>query len=118
MYEFDINLLNRIPAKQKIFKELLKYPKVLRDCAFILDKHIKFSEVIKTIYKGSSKLLKEVKLFDIFESDAFGADKKSMAFSLEYYDENRTLTDVEVDQQLSKMIDFVKKELNAEFRGI
>ena len=117
-FEFDVDLLNRIPAKQKIFKELLKYPKVIRDCAFILDKHILYSDIINTIFKGSSKLLKEVKLFDIFESDAFGADKKSMAFSLEYYDENKTLTDEEVDQQLSKMIDFVKKELNAEFRGV
>ena len=117
-FEFDVNLLNRIPAKQKIFKELLKYPKVLRDCAFILDKHILYSEVIKTIFKGSSKLLKDVKLFDIFESETFGTDKKSMAFSLEYYDENKTLTDQTVDQELSKMINFVKKELNAEFRGV
>ncbi|MCX6149044.1 MAG: phenylalanine--tRNA ligase subunit beta [Ignavibacteriales bacterium] len=117
-FEFDINLLKNIPAKQKSFVELLKYPKVFRDCAFILGKQISCKEVIDAIYKGSSKLLKNVKLFDIFESESFGIDKKSMAFSLEYFDELRTLKDEEVENQFSKMTEFVQKEFNAEFRGI
>jgi phenylalanyl-tRNA synthetase beta chain len=117
-FEFDINLLKKIPANKKTFKELLKYPKVFRDCAFVVDKHTGYSKIVETIYKGSSKLLKEVKLFDIFESDTFGVNKKSMAFSLEYYDEGATLKDEVIDKQLSRMIEFVKKELNAEFRGI
>jgi len=56
-------------------------------------------------------------LFDIFESDTLGENKRSMAFQLEYYNEERTLTEEEVEKDFWKTIEFVKKELNAELRG-
>ncbi|MGE5680319.1 MAG: phenylalanine--tRNA ligase subunit beta [Bacillota bacterium] len=117
-FEFSIAGLSAIPVKARRFKELLKYPKVIRDCAFILDRSITCEQVEKLLYKGSSSLLKKVELFDIFESGNLGDNKKSMAFSLEYYDENRTLKDEEVEKDFNKAVDAVKKELNAEFRGI
>jgi phenylalanyl-tRNA synthetase beta chain len=56
-------------------------------------------------------------LFDIFESRNLGPGKRSMAFSLEYYDENRTLKDEEVDKDFNRAVEAVIKQLNAEFRG-
>jgi len=116
-FEFDIKSLQNLPVRKKEFKELLKFPKVLRDCAFVVNNQTECTEIIDTIKKGSSKLLKKIVLFDIFESESLGANKKSMAFSLEYYDEDRTLNDEEVDNDFENMVTFVRKKLNVEFRG-
>ncbi len=119
VYCFEINLgkLKEITVPGKSFRELLKYPKVIRDFAFIFDKGIKFEEVNNLIQKKGSKLLKDVKVFDIFESENLGKNKKSMAFQLEYFDEERTLTEDEVEKDFSKLIKLVSKEFNAKLRG-
>ncbi len=114
--ELDVSAMPK-PEKKKSFKEILRFPKVYRDMAFVVDKTIDAEEVAKTIKKGSSQLLKNIRLFDIFESDALGKNKKSLAFELEYYDNTRTLTEEEVDKDFWSAIEKVKKELNAELRG-
>ncbi len=88
-----------------------------RDFAFVLDNDIDSADVISAIKNGSSALLKNVKLFDIFESESIGEKKKSLAFELEYFDKARTLTDDEVDKDFWKAIETVKKTFNAELRG-
>ena len=65
----------------------------------------------------AGKLLKDVKVFDIFESTDLGKDKKSMAFQLEYFDEERTLTEEEVEKDFSNLIKLVSKEFNAKLRS-
>jgi len=115
--EINIDELKKIVIKEKVFTQLLKYPKVIRDCAFVLDNKINNFEVEKTIKEGSSKLLKNIKLFDIFESDSLGEGKKSLAFQLEYYDSSRTLTEEEVEKDFWNAIETVKRKLNAQLRG-
>lgn len=117
VFDFDFSTLRTIEMNKKKFSELLKYPKVIRDFAFILDKSIECGFVIDAIYQGSSKLLKKVKLFDIFESESLGKGKKSLAFQLEYYDFSRTLTEEEVDKDFWKAIEVVKTKFNAQLRG-
>lgn len=116
-FEFNVTELSSIKADEKRFKEMLKYPKVIRDSAFIVDKTITYNEVIKAIKDGSSSLLKEIKIFDIFESDNLGESKKSLAFSLEYWNESRTLTEDEIEKEFFDMIKHVTKILPAELRG-
>lgn len=117
VFDLDMEQLEQLPQVGKRFQPLLKYPKVIRDCAFILDKNIKQDKVVAIIEKASSKLLKNVKLFDIFESDSLGKDKKSLAFQMEFYDESRTLKEEEVDKEFWKAIDEVKNKFNAQLRG-
>jgi len=117
IFDFNLDLLRDIEVPEKKFVELLKYPKVIRDVAFILDKNVEHDLVSKTIFDGSSKLLKNIKLFDIFESDALGEGKKSLAFQLEYYDESRTLTEEDVEKDFWKAVKFVQTKLNAKLRG-
>ena len=115
--QVDIGLLKSIEVDEKTFSLLLKYPKIVRDFAFVLDKNITVQEVEDVIKQGSSKLLQNIKLFDIFESDSLGEGKKSLAFQLEYFDKSRTLTEEEVDKDFWKAIENVKKKFNAELRG-
>ncbi len=116
LFDLNVNILSEIQRDAPEFNELLKYPKIVRDVAFVLDKNIMYKDVVKEILKGSSKLLKKIKLFDIFESESLGAGKKSMAFQLEYYNYSRTLTEEEIDRDFWNAIETVKKQLNAELR--
>ncbi|KUO59027.1 phenylalanine--tRNA ligase subunit beta [bacterium BRH_c32] len=116
-FNFNLEKLSSIPVEEKKFKELLKYPKVFRDLAFVIDNNITHNEVSETIKSGSSKLLHNIKLFDIFQSESLGEGKKSLAFQLEYFDETRTLTEDEVEKDFKNIIKNVEKKFNAKLRG-
>ena len=60
--------------------------------------------------------LTSVNLFDIFESEKLGASKKSMAINYTFIDEEKTLTDKDIDSMMAKIIAIYEKELNAEIR--
>ena len=117
LFELNIDLLKINSDEDQKFEPLLKYPKVYRDFGFILDKKISYNEVVKTIKQSSTKLLKNVNLFDIFESESLGSDKKSLAFQLEYYDETKTLREDEIDKEFWTTIETVKTKLKAKLRG-
>ncbi len=116
-FELDLTKLKSIKANPKKYIEPLKYPKSLRDFAFIFDKTVTYGEVIKFIRQSSSELLKSVNLFDLFESESLGENKKSMAFALEYFSEERTLTEEEIEKDFNNLIAAVKKNFNATLRG-
>lgn len=115
--EFDLANMCELGNSASRFRQLLKYPKIVRDCAFVVDKAVKYSDIENFIFKQSAGLLKKVELFDIYESETLGSDKRSLAFSLEYYDYNRTLTEEETEKEFFGIIEKVKKEFNAVLRG-
>lgn len=117
LFEVDLKYFKQGIKENKSFQALLKYPKVYRDFAFILDKKISYNEVVKTIKDSSSILLKNVNLFDIFESESLGSGKKSLAFQLEYFDNNKTLVEEEIDSEFWSTIEKVKNKLKVELRG-
>jgi phenylalanyl-tRNA synthetase beta chain len=117
-FEFKFDELKKLSAQKSKYKEPLKFPKVERDFAFIFDKNISNSEIKDYILGCKSKLLKNVRLFDLFESDTFGSGKRSLAYTLEFFDETRTLTDEEVEKEFTSLTGMVKKKFNAELRGV
>jgi len=117
IFDFNMGIVKEFPKNIKKYKPVLRFPKVIRDFALVLDKSVNYKEVIKSIRQGSSNLLKNITLFDIFESESLGEGKKSMAFQLEYYDEKRTLTEEEVEKDFWNAIENVKKNLKAKLRG-
>lgn len=119
VFVFTVNLtaLKKIQPEEKSYRELLKFPKVYRDFAVVIEKNIDSGEIISDILASSSKLLKNIKLFDIFEGKSLGENKKSLAFRLEYFDNSATLTEDKVEKEFWKGIDKVKKKFNAQLRG-
>ncbi len=117
-FELNISLLKQIQAKSKKYLEPVKYPKSIRDLAFIFDKSVTYEQVIKFIRKSGSNLLKSIELFDLFENESLGVEKKSMAFSLEFYSEEKTLTEAEVEKEFNHIIASVTKNFNAALRGV
>ena len=117
VFDFNLSELKKLIGVERKFTELLKYPKVIRDFAVIIDNNIEVENVKKAIIKGSSKLLKNIKLFDIFEGESLGEGKRSLAFQLEYFDASHTLKEEEVDKDFWTAIETVKSTFNAQLRG-
>ena len=98
------------------FKELSKYPAVQRDLALVVDKNISYAQIEQIALASKPEPLKSVSLFDIFESEKLGKDKKSMAVSFTFVNEQKTMTDQEIDQYMKKLIASFEKGVNAEIR--
>jgi phenylalanyl-tRNA synthetase beta chain len=98
------------------FKEIAKFPAVLRDLSFVIDKKITYREIEKVLTSLSLKNLKSYKLFDIFESEKLGIDKQSIAMNFLFQDESKTLTDEEIDKWMHKIALNFETNLQAELR--
>jgi phenylalanyl-tRNA synthetase beta chain len=97
-------------------KDVSKYPAVNRDLAIVVDKALPFEVVQKATASAKVNKLTSISLFDIFESEKIGAGKKSMAISFTFLDEEKTMTDKEIDSMMNKIIGAYEKELGAEIR--
>ena len=82
----------------------------------VVPKALAYEEVEKSVNKLKLDKLQEVKLFDIFESEKMGVDKKSIAVSFTFLDHEKTLTDKEIDGWMGKIMTRLEKDLNAEIR--
>ena len=114
-FNYD-NLLKLVSQNKVVFKEVPKFPSVRRDLALLLDKNISYSQVKVLAVKQDKKLLKEVNLFDVYEGKNLPNGKKSYGVSFIFLDENKTLTDGQIDKVIDKIISVLKVELNAELR--
>jgi len=110
------SLVDRADQYTTVFRELPRQLPVQRDLAMIVARSLPFEQVEKTIRGLGLEKLQEVKLFDIFESEKLGADKKSLAVSFTFLDEEKTLTDKEIDGMVGKLMGALEKELHAEIR--
>ena len=117
IYVFELNLDDLYGKTSKLkYKEAFKYPSIQKDMAFILDKSIDVSDVVKTIKKAANKTLQIVDIFDVYEGENIDSSKKSVAFALTFNGITRTLTDEEVMDSFNKIIDKVVSSHNAELR--
>lgn len=115
--DFDWEQLIKLNNGKKItYKEVSKFPAVNRDLSLVVNRSITFEGLEIAISKAKISKLYAVQLFDIFESEKLGADKKSMAISFTFMDEEKTLTDKEIDGMMNKLIGAFENELNAEIR--
>ncbi len=102
--------------KSFIYSEVSKFPPVQRDLALVVDKNVTYAQVKETVGSLKVQQLQSIKLFDIFESDKLGVDKKSMAVNFTFMDNSKTLTDKEIDDIMNNVIENCEKKLQAEIR--
>jgi len=103
LFEIDFeNLLPNVPSDIR-FCVLPKYPSVQRDLALIVKEEIPSADIIKTIKSIDEKLIKKVTLFDIFKGKQIGDGFKSLAYSVVFQAEDRTLIDQEVENIFKKI---------------
>ncbi len=109
-------VLKMIGRKPVQFSELPKYPAVRRDMAMLLDRDIRFISIRDIAFRTERNVLREVNLFDVYESDSLGAGKKSYAVSFILRDDLRTLTDKNIDKVMDNLRRAFEKELGAKIR--
>ena len=117
IYVIELNLtklLNIKTGKMK-YKEISKFPGIVKDVAFIVDKNITNLEVETAIKKSGGKLLTKIQLFDIYNN--VEENKNSYAYKLTFQNSERTLSDEEVMEVFNKIISDVQKNLNIKLRG-
>ncbi|MGE5424705.1 MAG: phenylalanine--tRNA ligase subunit beta [Syntrophothermus sp.] len=115
-FSWDL-LLNSLKKGALEATELPKFPEVRRDLALELDKNVTFAEIRQTALATEKNLLKEVGLFDFYEGDKIGQNKKSYAIYCILADERKTLNDNEIDKTMKKLIRAFEEKLGAKLRG-
>lgn len=117
VYVFEMSL-NALMSKIKPlkYKPSPKYPGISKDMAFILDKNTTAGEVMAIIKRAGGRLLDSVSVFDVYTGENIASDKKSIAFTLNFINPERTLTDEEVMEVFNKIILEVTTKLNCELR--
>jgi len=107
-YVMEMNLVALLQANASEaplgYKPVPRFPAMSRDIALVMDRATTAGEVITAIRSAGVKLLKDIKVFDVYEGEKMEAGKKSVAFSLTYFDPERTLTDDEVVAAHNKVL--------------
>jgi phenylalanyl-tRNA synthetase beta chain len=120
VYYADFNWNNVLKAAQKgkfRLKPVSAFPQVRRDLALLIDKAVTYWDIERIALSTEPKLLKAINAFDVYQGDKIGQDKKSYAVSFILQDEEKTLTDQEIDRVMSKLVKQFEKELNATLRS-
>ena len=114
--EIDLDkLLEKKVGKMK-YKEISKFPSVNKDLAVVVNKETTAQEIATIIKKATGSSLTKMEVFDVYTGKGIPENKKSIAFSLTFEKNDRTLTDEEVNATLAKIIEALEKKLGAEIR--
>ncbi len=114
--ELDLTKMMGLLLPEPTYVPLPKYPAVSRDLAVVCDEEVTVAQAEKVIAAAAGKLLRDVKLFDIYRGVGVPAGKKSMAFSLELRADDRTLTDSDSEAVTSKVLKALEDQLGATLR--
>ncbi|MDE5969601.1 MAG: phenylalanine--tRNA ligase subunit beta, partial [Muribaculaceae bacterium] len=89
---------------------------VSRDLALLLDKSVSMAQVEAVVRESERKLLKDIRLFDVYEGEHLPEGKKSYAIALTLQDDEKTMQDKQIEAVMTKIIANLKKKLSAELR--
>ena len=116
VFEIDLDrLCGCIPAAGR-FEELARYPKARRDLALVVSENTAAGDILSAVRALQEPLLIDVQVFDIYVGEQLQAGKKSLGFGLTYMSRERTLTDVEVDEAHSRIVEHLKEKFDAVLR--
>ena len=119
---FEI-FLDNIPESRKKIREskaqfvVSDYQKVVRDFAFVIDEKYSSGEIINLVKKIDKKLIKDVRIFDVYHGDNIPAGKKSIAFNVTLEPKDKTLSDNDIEETSKKIISTVQKTTGATLRS-
>lgn len=110
------SILQQVQKQAIKYTELPKQLPVYRDLSMLVATNTSYEAIEQSVQKIKLGKLQQVQLFDVFESEKLGAGKKSLAISFTFLDEEKTLTDKEIDGMMDKIMTAIEKETGAEIR--
>ena len=117
MLEANLEVLLKNKASKVKFEGISKYPAVTRDLAFVVKKEVKVGDIVDQIKRQGKSIIKNVEVFDIYTGEHVASDSKSIALSIVFQSNEKTLTDQEINDVHEKILAALKKTCNAELRG-
>ena len=114
--EINLSAMFELRLPDATYVPLPKYPSVTRDLAVVCDEALTVAEVENVITSAAGKLLRSVRLFDIYRGVGIAEGKKSLAFSLELRADDRTLTDTDSEGVVTKVLAALKEKLDVLLR--
>ena len=109
-------LFELVRRDKVVFKELPKFPEVHRDLALLLDESVRYADLRAAAFKQAKKLLKQVRLFDVYRGDKIPEGKKQYALSFVIQDPERTLTDQDTERVMDRLLATFQNEFGAQLR--
>jgi len=119
VYVADFNwdvLLKIVKGSNIVYSPVNKFPSVRRDLSLLIDKNISFSELENIAISIKCNILKDINLFDVYNGDKLPENKKSYSLSFIFEDNSKTLTDIQIDKIMDKLIKEYKTGVSAEIR--
>lgn len=115
--EIEWKTLFELVRRDKVsFHDIPRYPEVRRDLALLLDESVSYSALRAAAFKNAKKLLRDMTLFDVYRGDKIPEGKKQYAVSLVIRDDDKTLTDEDVERLVGRLLDVFKGEFKADLR--
>ena len=116
LFLFSINIEKISFDRLKSFKEFSKFPSSSRDLAFLINKEIDSFSLESVIKSSAGEYYKHLEIFDVYEGKGVDDLKKSMAISITWQSNKKTLLDSDIDKAVEKIVNSVKRELGGELR--
>jgi len=118
LFDLDLPQLLEYCPTHVVFRELPRFPAVVRDVALVADDTFASDQVTRFVrgWHGGSSLIENVELFDQYVGEPLPAGKKSLAYSISYRAQDRTLTDAEVNETHARLVAAIQAALKIELR--
>jgi phenylalanyl-tRNA synthetase beta chain len=114
--DFDLDALRRAVMPNYLIRDVPRFPATIEDLAVVVSEEVRAADVAQVICQAGGALLRDVRLFDVYRGEQIGPDKKSLAYSLTYQAEDRTLSDKDVEKVRTKIIRALEGQLGATIR--
>jgi phenylalanyl-tRNA synthetase beta chain len=113
---FELETDEALRAKLPEFEEFSKFPSLRRDIAVVVDETVPLAAIREHVSVSSNKLLRDVRVFDVYRGPGVDSGRKSVALGLILQETSRTLTDQDADQIVAAVVARLRRELNASIR--
>lgn len=117
VFDLDMAFITSNVESEPTYQSIPKYPSITRDIAFIVDQDTLAGDIKDAIVENGGSLVKKVEIFDVYSGENLPDNKKSIAYSLHFRDENKTLTDKEVDELYKEIVQTINEKYDAYVRS-
>jgi phenylalanyl-tRNA synthetase beta chain len=116
-FELDLDsLFERVPDVP-LYHDVITYPPVKLDLAFVVDEHVLAGDLVKAAREAAGELLREMRPFDVYRGPQAGAGRKSIAFAVSFQSPERTLTDEDAERLKDAIVEVLRQRFDADLRA-
>ena len=115
--EFDLPILFSLTKEERDFQPISPFPAVIKDISLVVNQEVKVDEILEVISQLKIPILLDVDMFDFYQGEELGPNKKSLSFHLIFQSDKRSLREEEVKKEIEKIVRALEKKLKAKLRS-